>query len=219
MRSLASILILVMVACAPARAELKWDSQKLELSPSAIDASADAKFGFVNAGTMPVTIEAVQSSCGCMVPALAKKTYAPGERGEISARFNIGDRRGVQNKTIRVGVQGERDPTLLTLVVNIPDPVRITPAILAWERGEPSTPKTITVQAQPNQPVRVLKVTATHPNMDARVETIKESAEYRITVTPKSTDTPGFVLLTIDTLLMGQPRAFSSYLQIKPPAR
>lgn len=212
-------LIACVLACVPAHAELKWDLQKAELSPSPIDTSADAKFGFVNVGATPVTIETVQSSCGCTVPTLEQKTFAPGERGEIGARFIIGDRRGVQNKAIRVGIQGEREPTVLTLVVTIPDPVRITPTMLTWERGEASTPKTITVQAQPNQPVRILKVTATHPNMDARFETIKESAKYRITVTPKSTDAPGFVLLTIDTLLMGQPRAFSSYLQIKLQAR
>ena len=114
-------------------AQLKWDTQKADLTPRPTDASVDAKFGFVNAGDSAVTIESVQSSCGCTIPTLAKKTYAPGDRGEILARFTIGDRRGIPSKTVRVAIQGEQEPVVLTLVVNIPEPARITSAMLVWE--------------------------------------------------------------------------------------
>ncbi len=110
----------------PLRAELKWDAQKLDLKPRPTEATAEAKFGFVNAGKSGVTIEAVKSSCGCTVPTLAKMTYAPGERGELTARFNIGDRRGAQSAMIRVSVKGQREPTMLTLNVAIPEVARLT---------------------------------------------------------------------------------------------
>ena len=42
---------------------------------------------------------------------LAKMTFAPGERGEILARFNVGVRCGLVVKTIRVSIAGEPEPT------------------------------------------------------------------------------------------------------------
>ena len=216
-------LLLAILLCAsgglPLHAELKWDTQKAELSPQPGDAFVETKFGFVNAGQTAVVIDSVQSSCGCMIATLAKTTYAPGERGEILARFNIGDRRGVNSKSIRVAIKGEPEPTVLTLVVTIPEPARITPAMLVWEKGEAGKAKTISVQAQPNQPVRVLKVISSTPNFTAAVETIQEAQEYRITVTPQNTETPGFALLSIETLLLGQKKTLAAYAQIKPMAR
>jgi hypothetical protein len=92
------------------RAELTWETRRIELTPTPFDTAAEAKFGFINNGTEPATIESAKSSCGCTIPTLMKKTYAPGERGEILAHFNIGDRRGTQLVGIQVAIQGERIP-------------------------------------------------------------------------------------------------------------
>ena len=54
----------------------------------------------------------------------------------------------VSSKSIRVAIKGEAEPTMLTLVVTIPEPGRITPAMLVWEKGEAGKAKTISVQAQ-----------------------------------------------------------------------
>jgi len=218
MRAILTIVSCLLLAGA-SQAQLKWDTQRVELTPLLTDASVDAKFAFVNAGNGTVTIENVQSSCGCTIPTLAKKTYAPGERGEILARFNIGDRRGVQDKTIRVSVQGEREPAVLSLIVKIPESAEITPTMLVWERGEANKSKTISVKALPNQPLRILQVTPSITNIKAQVTTIQEAKEYLITVTPESTATPGFVLLTIDALLMGQKKTLTAYAQIRPAAK
>ena len=213
------LLLCSAVAAVPVHAQLKWDTEKVELSPLATDAYADAKFGFVNAGQETMTIETVQSSCGCTVPTLEKKTYAPGERGELLARFLIGDRRGVQEKTIRVQIKGERDPTLLALVVKIPEVVRITPPILIWEQGGTPAPKTFSVQAQANNQVRIQKATTTKPEMGIALETVTEAKDYRITITPKNTDQPGMALVTIEALVVDKPMLFTAYLQIKPKPR
>jgi len=205
-----------LTGCVALHAELKWDAQQIELKPLATDTSVETKFGFVNAGAAAVVIEDVHSSCGCTIPSLPKTTCAPGERGEIQVRFNIGDRRGMQTKTIRVAVKGEANPTVLTLVVSIPEPARITPAMLVWEKGEAGNPKMISVQALPNQPVRVLRVSSSLQAVQARVETIQEAVEYRIVVTPGNTMTPGFALLTVETELMGRKKVLTAYAQIRP---
>lgn len=51
-------------------------------------------------------IESTNPDCGCVVAGLEKKRYEPGERGEILARFTMGDRRGQREKSIRVSTDG-----------------------------------------------------------------------------------------------------------------
>ena len=53
----------------------------------------------MNEGQTAVTNESLKPSCGCTTAELEKKTYAPGEKGEVRARFDIGQRVGVQSKS------------------------------------------------------------------------------------------------------------------------
>ena len=45
-------------------------------------------FTFYNTGDEPLIISEVKSGCSCTVPSYTKDTVFPGERGEISAKFN-----------------------------------------------------------------------------------------------------------------------------------
>lgn len=58
-------------------------------------------FKFTNKSDKTVKITA-RGSCGCTVPTLAKDSYAPGESGEITAKFNPKRRNGNQTKQITV---------------------------------------------------------------------------------------------------------------------
>ena len=199
----------------PLRAELKWDTQKIDLKPRPTDKMAEAKFGFVNAGKDQLIIESVKSSCGCTVPTLEKTTYAPGERGEVLARFDIGDRKGTQSATIRVTTRGLREPVVLTLTVAIPEAAKLTPAILLWKTGEKAEPKTIDVEAMPGQTLRVTKAASSTPHFDVKVETVEESAKYRLVVTPASTERPAVVLLNIETQITDGTKTLHAYAQVR----
>ena len=203
------------VALQPLRAELRWDTRTMDLKPSPTDLVAEAKFGFLNAGKSEVTIESVKSSCGCTVPTLAKTAYAPGERGEVTARFNIGDRRGAQSATIRVSVKGERDPVTLTLNVTIPEVAKLTPPMLMWSPGEKPEEKTFEVSAVSNQPMRVVKVTSSAPDFEVRVETVEEAAKYRVVVKPGSTERQGFAVLNIETKIQEGVKVLRAYAQVR----
>ena len=197
------------------RAELTWDARKIELTPSVFDTAADAKFGFVNSGEQPVTIQSAKSSCGCTIPKLEKNTYAPGERGEIVAHFTIGDRRGIQNVAIQVAIQGKQPPDVLSLVLKIPNPASITPSMLVWGKDESNTAKTITVEAAEGLPLRIEKVQPSSADFETRVETDEEGAKYRIVVTPKSTARSSVAVLNIDTLLAGKKKMLQAYAQVR----
>jgi hypothetical protein len=197
------------------RAELTWDNRKIELAPTIFDTTAEAKFGFVNSGDQPVTIESAKPSCGCTITKLEKNSYAPGERGEIVAHFNIGDRRGMQNVTIQVTIQGQQVPVVLSLMLKLPTPATITPTMLVWGKEESNTPKTITVEAVEGLPLRIEKVLPSNAEFEAKVETDQEGARYRVVVTPKSTARSSVTVLNIDALLADKKKTLQAYAQVR----
>src|ERR1700730_124148 len=85
-----------------ARAELKWEQNTVELNPSAGDKQAVAHFKYQNTGTTAVHFKSVKASCGCTTTQTQKETVKPGEKGEIIATLNIGDRTGMKMKTVTV---------------------------------------------------------------------------------------------------------------------
>ena len=91
---------MILAATFAARGELLWESPVQEFERLPDDGAVEAHYGFKNIGSTPVTILRISSSCGCTVAQTDKKTYLPGESGQISARFSFGNRKGLQRKVI-----------------------------------------------------------------------------------------------------------------------
>lgn len=62
---------------------------------------------FVNDGDTPVNVLSVKGTCGCVVPALNKNVYAPGESGTLEVKFRPHGRQGKQVKPIKMKVESE----------------------------------------------------------------------------------------------------------------
>lgn len=60
------------------------------------------RFKFKNTGKVPLNILRARSSCGCTVPEWPKELIAPGETGEIKAKFNTEGKPEKQKKLIFV---------------------------------------------------------------------------------------------------------------------
>lgn len=58
-------------------------------------------FTFENTGDAPLEIQGVRSSCGCTIPKKPEQPIAPGEKGEITVKYDT-NRVGVFRKTITV---------------------------------------------------------------------------------------------------------------------
>ena len=77
-----------------ARAELKWEQTSVDLRPKFDDKQAIAHFKYENVGNTPVHFKSVHASCGCTTAQTQNEQVGPGQRGEITATFNIGGRTG-----------------------------------------------------------------------------------------------------------------------------
>lgn len=189
---------LSIVICVTASAELKWEQTAIELHPAATDKQAIGHFKYQNTGDKPVHFKSVRTSCGCTLASQTHKEEVPaGEKGEITATFNIGDRTGTQVKTVTVEADDPANvSTVLTLKAIIPQQLEITPTFVFWGQGEAPKPKTIVVRAAKDFPVKHLKVTSSSPDFETKVEETG-TGQFKIDIKPQETNRQIASTLTI----------------------
>jgi hypothetical protein len=203
---------LSIVICAAAHAELKWEQTTVELHPAATDKQAVGHFKYQNIGTKSVRFKSVHTSCGCTAAQTQKDEVPPGEKGEITATFKIGDRTGTQVKTVTVDTD---DPvnatTVLTLKAVIPQELELNPTFVFWRQGDAATPKTIAVRAGKDFPVKQLKVTSSSPDFETKVEQTG-NGRFKIDVQPHDTSRNMAATLTIQP--EGSPKTFYALARV-----
>ena len=192
---------LSIIICATARAELKWEQTAVELHPTPGEKEAVGHFKYQNAGSQPVRFKSVHTSCGCTAAQSQKDEVPPGEKGEITATFKIGDRTGTQVKTVTVQTD---DPinatTVLTLKAVIPQQLEINPTFVFWGQGEALKPKSIVVRASKEFPVKQLRVTSSSPDFQTKVEQTG-NGQFKIDIQPRDTSR------NMDATLIIQPES------------
>ena len=210
-------LSLLMFCPAIVRADLKWEQTTIEVRTGPNDQMAVAHFKYQNPGTVPVRFKEVKPACGCTTVQTQQQEVPPGEKGEITARLNIGDRSGVQEKTISVATE---DPlpatTVLTIKAVIPVPLQIEPTFLFWQSGEPVKAKTITVKTTKEwkYPVRAIKASSSSWDFKASVQKTGEG-EFKVDVQPANTYQATAATLTIEP--EDSTRKFEAMLRIIGP--
>src|SRR6266436_8950220 len=171
-----------------ARAELKWEQTAVELHPARGDKQAIGHFKYQNAGKTPIHFKSVHASCGCTAAQSQKDQVGPGEKGEITATFNIGDRTGTQVKTVTVETdEAANQKTVLTLKAIIPQELEISPTFVFWKQGDKPDTKTINVKVGKDFTVKHIKVTSATPNFEAKVEETG-NGQFKINVKPQDTN-------------------------------
>src|SRR3954471_22013455 len=182
---------------AASQASLSWEKTELELKPALGAATAVGVFKYENKGDKPVHFNAVRPSCGCTTAALPKNDVAAGEKGEITATFNIGDRTGLQQKQITVQTDDPKQPTtILTLKAQISSPLELQPTFVFWQQGEEPKPKTIIAKTSKENPVKHIDVTSSSPEFQTSVEQ-SANGEFKINVTPHETTRTVAATLTV----------------------
>jgi hypothetical protein len=188
---------LSIMMCFSARAELKWEQTAVELHPAPNDKQAIGHFKYENAGKTAVHFKSVHASCGCTTAQTQKDVVQPGEKGEITATFNIGDRTGTQVKTVTVETdEAVNQKTVLTLKAEIPQQLEIAPNFVFWKQGDKPDTKTISVKVGKDFTVKHIKVTSSTPDFQAKVQEAG-SGQFKIEVTPQDTNKLGASMLTI----------------------
>jgi hypothetical protein len=194
----------------------------LELHPAIDDETAIGHFKYQNKGDKPVAIKNVSTSCGCTVASTNKNGVTPGEKGEITATFQIGNRVGVQEKMIAVTTDDPAHPSaMLKLKVTIPQVLDIQPIFIFWQADEAAKPKAIIATAGKDVAIKNLEVSSSDPNFVTKVEQGSSAGEFRINVEPRQTTKAATATLTIKpTPPEGKWRIFFATARViaQPPA-
>jgi len=200
-----------------ARAQLVWEQKLIELRAQPGDEKVEAAYRFRNAGSFPVKIAKLTSSCGCTTAQLAKDTYAPGEAGEILVTFKIGSRIGLQKKTIEVRTDPPAaDPVVLGIYTDITENVELDRKIVFWSRGEPPVAREIRVKVLQADPVRIVRAEASDPRLRVDFQELVAGREYLVRLSPADTASAlrGDVTLHADTPAAA-PQTFTIKARIK----
>lgn len=208
--------VVMLSALSAVRAELTWEKTEVELHPKIGDKEAVAQFKYENKGDKPIKIKSARSSCGCTVASLKKDEVAPGEKGEITATFNIGGRTGLQQKSVTVETDDADQPSLnLLLKVVIPSEVEMQPQFVYWKTGEEPKAKTIKVKAGEGVKVTKLDVTSSTPDFTTKIDKGSAAGEFVVTVEPKDTSRPINATLTIKP---DYPKTLYASAKVLPPS-
>lgn len=207
---------LILAALPEARAQLAWEKTQIEMRPKIGEKEVVAQFRYENKGTKLINIKNVRSSCGCTVASLKKNDVEPGEKGEITATFNIGARTGTQQKSVMVETDDPEQPTLnLQMRVIIPQEVEMQPAFVYWQSGEAPKPKTITIKAGEGVSITKVDVSSSSPDFTTKVQKGAAAGEFVISVEPKDTKRTLSATLTIKP---DYPKTLYASAKVTPPS-
>ncbi|VGO21697.1 DUF1573 domain-containing protein [Pontiella sulfatireligans] len=176
------IIAIGLLAGSSAWAGLRWEAstQTLKVHPTQIEAMA--VFRFSNAGDQLVTLSSVNVTCGCLAPRLDKRTYAPGESGELAVKFDLRNRTGKQHKATVVKTSDGATVSLF-IDADIPKSYDIAPIMMTWAGDNPAATKTAKLTNSNKEPIKLLSVASSHKALPAELKTIREGFEYEVVVT------------------------------------
>ena len=200
-----------------AHAQLKWDQPTQEFERVPEDKEVWVHYPFHNVGTTPVTIRTLRPSCGCTTARLEKKTYAPGESGDVLLHFGFGDRKGFQRKTVTVTTDDQAaEPTVLGLTVTIHSPVTINPALVYWKTGTPATAQFIQVAFEPGEDAHIKSVTSSNPRLIAKLDPSQPGQPIFVSVKPVDTTQKESAEISVQTdFPPDAPRTYIIHARIK----
>ncbi|HMG72470.1 MAG TPA: DUF1573 domain-containing protein [Pyrinomonadaceae bacterium] len=203
-----------------ARAELKWEQTSVDLRPAFNDKQAVAHFKYENVGNTPIHFKSVHASCGCTTAQTQNEQVAPGQKGEITATFNIGGRTGTQVKTVTVQTDDPEPSTIvLTLKAVITPLLELQPTLVYWQNGEEPKPKIITAKANKDAAIKKLDVASSTPDFTAKVDAGSAPNEFRISVQPRDTTKAVYATLTIKPDSPANTgNMFAAAARVMPPA-
>lgn len=209
----------VLAIASSAWAQLKWDKREVSLTPKVDEKQVVAEFPFTNAGTEEVTITSIKTSCdSCTAAQLATYTFKPGEGGVVKVTFNIGQRTGLQAKTILVQTTDKKEGNvLLTMKVKLPDLLDVSSRFVWWQQGSEKKAQKINVKVQPGVAMKLTSVKSNSPKITAELQTSEDGKEYAIVLTPTDTSQPlsGFVTVQA-TGPDKKPRTFRLLARVLP---
>ena len=169
-------------------ASLIFEKERIVHQATLDETEYTATFPFKNQGDEAIKIMEVNSSCGCTTALPSKQVFEPGESGEISATFDYGSREGKQVKSIRVETDQETNPRIfLSLEVEIPTVLEVSPSVLMWNRATESDfqAKEVTIESFLDESIEIMEVVASSDLFKHEIKVLEDGKKFALVVEPQ----------------------------------
>ena len=196
-------------------AALEWKTTDLQLTAQPGQQSMHVAFSFRNVGDRPVRILALDPSCSCMSAEPDKAVYVPGGSGEIRVELALTGYSGRLRRRVTVTTDdAEGKFAELTLTVDIPELVVITPRFLFWRVGDQPEVKAVEIVVTDPKTTTLKGVECANPRFQTQL-TPRQPGMFRLTVKPADTREPDEVALQLNAIAGGRPQTFLIYAAVK----
>lgn len=207
---------LLLLAGSLLRAELTWEARVVEHQAALGEDDVKLAFAFTNSTGRAVTITDVETSCGCTATSLAKKTYAPGERGRLDVTFDTRGTAGPQQKTIYVRTSDAPEATALTLKVSVPAWLEIAPRLLWWKTGDKPAAKEALITVPEPARIKLTSATVDGEAFTARLQPGADGRSTKLIVTPVAvTGTTTATVTVTAEMAGGERRTYVVFAQVR----
>ncbi|MGI8603626.1 MAG: DUF1573 domain-containing protein [Verrucomicrobiales bacterium] len=181
-------------------AGLVFESAHIKSAARPAEAQHEVRIPFTAQGSQSISIQRIDSTCGCLSAKANKETFAAGDKGYITAIFKLGGFEGEVTKSLYVITDDPEHPKKhLTVSIMVPKLFEITPEVTSWTLGEEPAAKTVSFKVLQEKPVEITGVTSTRDNFKAEWKEVEKGRLYEITLTPTSTAQPVLGALRIET--------------------
>ena len=178
-------------------AALEWKAETITVSTLPFQTTQDVSFEFKNNTARPVALLDLQTNCDCLAATADQKIYAPGASGTIKARFTIGDRLGLYERSITVVTDEAASPVRLQVRIMVPEIIRLIPRSVSWALHAAAEEKSIELVPAPGLEISFTDAQATNAAFRTRLETVVAGKRYRLYLKPRSTAEPASAAIRI----------------------
>jgi hypothetical protein len=209
-------LILVSLAWAAAcPAALEWKTTGVQLTARPGQEAISVAFPFRNTGDKTVRILSLDPSCSCMSAAADKPVYAPGEQGEVRVELALAGYSGRVHRSVLVSTDDAKGGSLdLTMTVEIPELVVITPRFVFWRVGDKPEAKVIDVVVTDPGTATPGEVDCANARFQARLS-VRKTGTYQLSVRPTDTREPDEAMVHLNFNIGGKLQTYVVYAAVK----
>lgn len=183
--------------------ESAFVSTTAKIATTSDGANVPVEWKYKNSTDLPLFVEKVDESCGCLSGQVKLDNpdgVKPGESGVIRASFTASGYRGIVRKSLHVRFVGYDKPVELIVEATIPSSVEISNKEPSWEIGDEIKTQSIDVTSGTGEDFNITSLQGVPESLfTITEETITPKRHYRIDITPVSLTTPSIQCLQIRT--------------------
>jgi hypothetical protein len=174
---------LIALTATTARADLVFAKPAVNAGEVRCGTPLKQKFAFTNQGPGAAEVADLRASCGCLKPSLEKRTYLPGESGELMLEVHtLSQSAGEHTWRLQVAYRagGEMRAAELTVQGQIVTEITVHPAALTVFTESAATHEIVLTDLR-ERPLTVTGVQASSPHLAATVkQTATDGAGHRV---------------------------------------